>query len=95
MILKHCVNRFAEDISKITPYFYFSNLNIFQVLHLSGSRPDLNSDAVKKMYGTSASLLGMVSFTMQDAANTLRLMYELNVMPLALQITTIAGIFDI
>lgn len=33
----------------------------------------------------------MVAITMQDAANTLRLMYELNVLPLALQITTIAG----
>lgn len=33
----------------------------------------------------------MVAFTMQDAANTLKLMYELNVMPLALQITSIAG----
>lgn len=33
----------------------------------------------------------MVAITMQDAANTLRLMYELNVLPLALQITSIAG----
>jgi len=30
---------------------------------------------------------------MQDAANTLKLMYELNVLPLALQITCIAGKF--
>lgn len=43
------------------------------------------------MYSTSTSLLGMVAITMQDAANTLRLMYELNVLPLALQITSIAG----
>jgi len=43
------------------------------------------------MYSTSASLLQMVAFTMEDAANTLLLMYELNVMPLALQITSIAG----
>ncbi|KZS08622.1 DNA polymerase [Daphnia magna] len=62
-----------------------------QVLNLTGLRPDLSSDAVKKMYSSSASLIGMVAITMQDAANTLRLMYELNVLPLALQITSIAG----
>jgi len=64
---------------------------IFKVLHLTGSRPDMSSDAVKKMYSSSEKLNGMVAFTMQDAANTLKLMYELNVMPLALQITSIAG----
>lgn len=34
----------------------------------------------------------MVEFTMQDSANILKIMYELNVLPLALQITSIAGI---
>ncbi|EFX79893.1 hypothetical protein DAPPUDRAFT_304346 [Daphnia pulex] len=62
-----------------------------QVLHLNGVRPDLSSDSVKKMYSTSSNLLGMIAITMQDGANTLRLMYELNVLPLALQITSIAG----
>lgn len=62
---------------------------------MSGSRPDLSSDAVKKMYSSASSLLGMVAFTMQDAANILRLMYELSVLPLALQITSIAGSFKI
>ena len=47
------------------------------------------------MYSSSAALLGMIAITMQDAANTLRLMYELNIMPLALQITSIAGIIII
>ena len=51
----------------------------------------MGSDAVKRMYSASKSLLGLVSITMNDGANTLRLMYELNVMPLALQITSIAG----
>jgi len=62
-----------------------------QVLRKTGSRPDLSSDAVKKMYSSCATVLGMVAITMQDAANTLKLMYELNVLPLALQITCIAG----
>lgn len=62
-----------------------------QVLRTNYTRPDMSSDAVKKMYSSSASLLAMVSMTMQDGANILSLMYELNVMPLALQITTIAG----
>jgi DNA polymerase alpha subunit A len=64
---------------------------LYKVLHLNGVRPDLSSDSVKKMYSTSANLLGMIAITMQDGANTLRLMYELNVLPLALQITSIAG----
>ena len=67
------------------------NFLFVKVLHLNGVRPDLSSDSVKKMYSTSANLLGMIAITMQDGANTLRLMYELNVLPLALQITSIAG----
>jgi hypothetical protein len=54
-------------------------------------RADLTTDEVKQQYGSSRSLLHIISCTMQDAAYILRLMCELNVLPLALQITKIAG----
>lgn len=43
------------------------------------------------MYGQASGVLSLVNATMQDTSFTLRLMYELNVVPLALQITNIAG----
>ncbi|XP_042236184.1 DNA polymerase alpha catalytic subunit-like [Homarus americanus] len=51
----------------------------------------LTVEEVKKMYESSSTLLQLVSLTMQDALYVLRLMCELNVLPLALQITNIAG----
>lgn len=54
-------------------------------------RADLTTDEIKQLYGSSRSLLQLISYTMQDAAYILRLMCELNVLPLALQITKIAG----
>jgi hypothetical protein len=54
-------------------------------------RAHLTIDEVKQLYGSSQSLLQLISCTMQDAACILRLMCELNVLPLALQITKIAG----
>lgn len=54
-------------------------------------RADLTTDEIKQLYGSSRSLLQLISCTMQDAAYILRLMCELNVLPLALQITKIAG----
>ena len=54
-------------------------------------RAELTTDEIKQLYGSSQSLLQLISCTMQDAAYILRLMCELNVLPLALQITKIAG----
>ncbi|XP_068206264.1 DNA polymerase alpha catalytic subunit-like [Palaemon carinicauda] len=51
----------------------------------------LTYEEVKKMYDSSATLLQLVTMTMQDASYVLRLVCELNVLPLALQITNIAG----
>lgn len=48
-------------------------------------------DEVKRLYGSSQTLLQIISCTMQDAAYIVQLMCELNVLPLALQITNIAG----
>ena len=54
-------------------------------------RADLTTDEIKQLYGSSQSILQLISYTMKDAAYILRLMCELNVLPLALQITKIAG----
>ena len=40
---------------------------------------------------SSKSLLRLVELTLQDSSYILRIMYELNVIPLALQITSICG----
>lgn len=65
---------------------------VSQVLHVPENHLKcLTVEEVKKMFGSSASLLQLVSLTMQDALYVLRLMCELNVLPLALQITNIAG----
>lgn len=56
-----------------------------------GERTEVTVDEVKQLYGSSQSLLQIISCTMQDAAYVVRLMCELNVLPLALQITNIAG----
>ncbi|KAJ8871338.1 hypothetical protein PR048_027655 [Dryococelus australis] len=62
------------------------------VLHLpEGERTDFTMEEVKKMYSSSKTVIQLISTTMQDAAYTVRLMCELNVLPLALQITNIAG----
>jgi DNA polymerase alpha subunit A len=53
----------------------------------------VTTDEVKRFYASSQSLLQLISCTMQDAAYIIRLMCELNVLPLALQITNIAGGF--
>lgn len=54
-------------------------------------RSDLTTDEIKQLYGSSRSLLQLISCTMQDAAYILRLMCEFNVLPLAIQMTKIAG----
>ncbi|XP_967510.2 DNA polymerase alpha catalytic subunit [Tribolium castaneum] len=54
-------------------------------------RTDLEPDDVLKMFRSKEELLKLVSLTMQDTAFVLKIMYSLNIIPLALQITTIAG----
>ncbi|KAB0798439.1 hypothetical protein PPYR_09432 [Photinus pyralis] len=56
-----------------------------------GERIEMESDEVPRFFQTSTDILKLITFTMQDAAYILKIMYELNVIPLALQITNIAG----
>ncbi|CAN7937469.1 unnamed protein product, partial [Ixodes hexagonus] len=58
---------------------------------LQKERLELSLDRIQNMYSTSAQLLKLIDLTMMDAEFCLRLMSELNVLPLALQITNIAG----
>lgn len=54
-------------------------------------RIELEVEDIPKMFNSSSNLLKLISLTMQDTAYILKMMYELNVIPLALQITNIAG----
>ncbi|XP_063922765.1 DNA polymerase alpha catalytic subunit isoform X2 [Zophobas morio] len=56
-----------------------------------GARVDLEPEEVAKMFQTTGDILKLVALTMQDAAYILKIMYSLNIVPLALQITNIAG----
>uniref|UniRef100_A0A182N602 DNA polymerase n=1 Tax=Anopheles dirus TaxID=7168 RepID=A0A182N602_9DIPT len=56
-----------------------------------GERRDVLLDEIPAMYERADSLVQLVGLTMQDNFYTLRLMCELNALPLALQITQIAG----
>ncbi|XP_055642416.1 DNA polymerase alpha catalytic subunit [Toxorhynchites rutilus septentrionalis] len=56
-----------------------------------GERRDVLLDDIPGMYEKSADLKQLIGLTMQDNFYTMRLMCELNVLPLALQITQIAG----
>nr|CAD7392203.1 unnamed protein product [Timema cristinae] len=61
------------------------------LLHLKeNERVNYTVEEVNKMFGSSRDLLHLISATMQDAVYILRLMCELNVLPLTLQITNIA-----
>ncbi|XKL64150.1 hypothetical protein PGB90_004236 [Kerria lacca] len=63
-----------------------------QVLHLKeGKKKNVKAEEVKEMYGSTESLINLIKLTMQDALYILRIMYDLNTIPLSLQITNIAG----
>ncbi|KAK3783769.1 hypothetical protein RRG08_063431 [Elysia crispata] len=55
------------------------------------NRLEVDYDEVKAMFQSSADLLKLIELTLQDSHYILRIMYELNVIPLALQITSICG----
>ena len=56
-----------------------------------GERMELSNDDLLSMYETGEGLLKLITLTMQDCSYILRLMCEMNVLPLALQITSICG----
>ncbi|KAF5306657.1 hypothetical protein FQA39_LY08846 [Lamprigera yunnana] len=54
-------------------------------------REEVEIEEVSKFYQKSEDILKLIMLTMQDTAYILKIMYELNVLPLSLQITNIAG----
>ncbi|CAH0775041.1 unnamed protein product [Bemisia tabaci] len=63
-----------------------------QVLGLKeDEREEKSPEQIRDMYSSSTKLLHLVKLTMEDTAYMARLMCELNAIPLALQITNIAG----
>ncbi|XP_035780479.1 DNA polymerase alpha catalytic subunit-like [Anopheles albimanus] len=80
----------AEEL--IRSRSYDLNTLCVEVLKVQeGERKDVLLDEIPSMYEQADSLIQLVGLTMQDNFYTLRLMCELNVLPLALQITQIAG----
>uniref|UniRef100_A0A182VR06 DNA polymerase n=1 Tax=Anopheles minimus TaxID=112268 RepID=A0A182VR06_9DIPT len=80
----------AEELIKSRSY----DLNTLctEVLKIGeGERRDVLLDEITPMYEQAETLVQLVGLTMQDNFYTLKLMCELNVLPLALQITQIAG----
>lgn len=54
-------------------------------------RVEVSNDELHELYESADGILKLVTLTMQDCLYVMRLMCELNVLPLALQITNICG----
>ncbi|KAK2155699.1 hypothetical protein LSH36_233g04020 [Paralvinella palmiformis] len=62
---------------------------ISHVLH--EKRHEVDPEQIPVIYNNSSHILRLIEWTLMDTTYILRLMYELNVIPLALQITNICG----
>lgn len=71
--------------------FDLENLCVNVLKMKEGERIDVSLEDLPRYYENSRDLFQLVSLSMQDAAYILKIMCELNVIPLALQITQIAG----
>ncbi|GAB1605260.1 DNA polymerase alpha catalytic subunit-like [Argonauta hians] len=58
---------------------------------LKQKRIAVDQDHIRDMYSSNDHLIKLIEFTLMDASYILRIMYELNILPLALQITNICG----
>lgn len=80
----------AEELIRVKSYDLDSLCT--NVLKLKeGERMDVSNDDLCSMYESVDGILKLITLTMQDCSFVLKLMCELNVLPLALQITTICG----
>uniref|UniRef100_A0A336MVQ2 DNA polymerase n=1 Tax=Culicoides sonorensis TaxID=179676 RepID=A0A336MVQ2_CULSO len=55
------------------------------------ARKDIYPNDIPKMYSTTEKLIEFINLTMQDTLYSLQIMIELEILPLALQITNISG----
>ena len=84
------VKRSAEECIKSRSYDLQTLCqNVLKIKE--NERMDVNEEDLKEMYETGNGILNLCTLTMQDASFILRLMCDLNIMPLALQITNICG----
>lgn len=84
------VKKSAEELIKSRSYDLGTLCQ--QVLKLqSNELVEFNNDQLIHMFANSEEILKLISVTMLDTSYILRLMSELNVLPLALQITNICG----
>lgn len=56
-----------------------------------GERIEVSNDELHEMYENVDGIIKLITLTLQDCSNVLKIMCELNVLPLALQITNICG----
>ncbi|XP_055907057.1 DNA polymerase alpha catalytic subunit [Eupeodes corollae] len=84
------VKRSAEELIK-SRSFDLNTLCVNVLKIKEGERMDVNEDELHQMFETGDGILKLITLTMQDCSFVLRLMCELNVMPLAMQITSICG----
>ncbi|CAL1543599.1 unnamed protein product [Lymnaea stagnalis] len=58
---------------------------------LKSKRVEVDYDQVREMFSSSQQLLKLIELTLMDSTYILQIIYELNAIPLALQITNICG----
>ncbi|CAD5116920.1 DgyrCDS5761 [Dimorphilus gyrociliatus] len=77
----------AKELIRLRSY----DLNELTNSILKESRISIDPNEVKKAFDQSISILNMIEVTLRDSSFILRIMYELNILPLALQITNVCG----
>lgn len=84
------IKQSAEELIKARSYDLSSLCS--NVLKLKEEeRMDLSNEDISHMYESVDGIFKLITLTMQDSSFVLKIMCELNVLPLALQITTICG----
>lgn len=80
----------AEELLRLRSYDM--NTLCKEILKISqDKRRDVYADEIPSMYDKTENLLELIHLTMQDNLYSLQIMYELQILPLALQITNISG----
>lgn len=80
----------AKELIKARSYDLYSLSE--QILNVKENEQfNLSDDEVSYMYCSAVSLMQLIKFTIMDTSCIMRLMCQMNVLPLALQITKVAG----
>ncbi|XP_022162761.1 DNA polymerase alpha catalytic subunit [Myzus persicae] len=80
----------AKELIKARSYDLYSLSE--QILNVKENEHfNLSDDEVSYMYCSAVSLMQLIKFTIMDTSCIMRLMCQMNVLPLALQITKVAG----